>query len=164
MHLVPEQKHRAPTQQNTSQPILLTLEPLTIRNDYCCCLPLACPLSGYFWDLLSSPISHLEKKTQSKHGLALDFSRLLVRFKIFLAWSWAQFDLENSCTVFLRQIQSSIKGYSQNCCCNPPQRWPSFSVIGGEQHNFGREIHPACTITLLPQPHLPPCPPSSLED
>lgn len=37
-------------------------------------------------------------------------------------------------------------------------------MTGGEQHNFGREIDPVCTITLLPEPHLPLCPPSRLED
>lgn len=138
-------KYRTQTQQNASQPIVLSLKTLHHQKWWLpCCLPLACPLSGCFWDLLTSP-SHtwMKRLNLREHGLSLDFSRLLVRFKIFLAWSWAQFQLENSCTILLRQSQGSIKSYSQN--------------LWGEQHNFGREIHPAGTITLLPQPHLPFC-------
>lgn len=72
------------------------------------CLPTFTVLLG-FVDL---PVSHVDEKTQSEHGLSLDFSRLLVRFKIFLAWSWAHF--QNSRPVVLRQTQGSVKTYSQN--------------------------------------------------
>lgn len=143
-------KYRTQTQQNASQPIVLSLKTLHHQKwRLPCCLPLACPLSG--WDLLTSQ-SHtwMKRLNLSEHGLSLDFSRLLVQFKSFLAWSWAQFQLENSCTVLLRQTQGSIKSYSQN--------------LWGEQHNFGREIHPVGTITLLPQPHFPFCLLHSLED
>lgn len=66
------QSRSAGTQQNASQPIVLSLKPLTIRNDHCCCLPIACPLSGYFWDLLSSLYPRWRKRLNRSMVLNLN--------------------------------------------------------------------------------------------
>lgn len=133
----------------------------TIRNDYCCCLSYHFQgTSGTCW----APHLPGGEKDSTWAWAITWFLQVFGWVQDISAWIWAQFHLENNCMFLLRETQNSRKTYSQNWSWNPSRRWLCFNVRGGEQPNFGREIHPTCIITLHPQSHLPSGLPNSLED